>query len=188
MFKYRVTAFCEKSVSEELYPYLSELTPSQIRKRKRQSFALLKTRLATIPSVKEIIEHEKEGSATVFTTDDVSQYLKAQNILAIKFGEPKKFPIGTQHFFYIRATLNISPDSEKTIIQLMKINQEKITRIISEDFGGGEGPYPFTYFVAGDPDSRWLPNPLDRNNDWLVQLRKIEAKLLENDICAEIGI
>lgn len=66
--------------------------------------------------------------------------------------------------------------------------QEKISKIIYEEFGGRGGPYPFTYFVAGNPDSRWLLNPFDRNNDWLIQFRKIETKLLENEICAEIGI
>ncbi len=176
MFKYRVVALCEKSVSEELNPYLSELTPSQIRKRGRRSFALLKIKLASIPSVTEIIEHEERGEATIFTTDDVSQHLKEQDIFAIKFSEPRKFPIGAEHLFYIRATPSIS------------IGQENIRRIVTQEFGGSEGPYPFTYFVAGDPDSRWLPSPLDRNNDWLVQLRKIEETLLENGIWAELGI
>lgn len=188
MFKYHILALCEKPVGDVLNPYFRELTPSQIRKRKRQSFATLKVKIACVPSVVEIIEREEQGCATIFTTDDVSEYLKEQDIFAIKIDEPRKFPIGAQHLFYIRATLCVSQNDREIIARLLKQNQEKISRIIQEEFSGSEGPYPFTYFVAGDPDSRWLPSPFDRKNDWLVQLRKIEAKLLENDICVEIGI
>ncbi len=184
MFKYQVSALCPTSVEDALNPYLDQLSPSQLRKRIRESFALLlKDKLPLIPYIESAVEHSEQGNITITTARNVSEILKKLDLCVIEFGEPRKFPIGTQRLFFIRATYS-NHRSDSTMAEL----QAEIKQIIKEDFEGEEGPYPYTFFIVADPQFLWLPDPLDRKNAWVSQLKKIEAIITNKGIRAEFGI
>lgn len=183
MFNYQISALCTTSVKDALNPYLDQLTPSQLRKRTRESFTLLKDKLPLIPYIKSVLEHPEQENITITTTRNVSEILKKLDLCVIEFGKPRKFPIGTQRLFFIRATYG-NHRSNSTITEL----QAEIKQIIKEEFEGEEGPYPYTFFVVTDPQFLWLPSPLDRKNAWVSQLKKVEASIAGKGIHAEFGI
>ncbi len=183
MFEYQVSALCTTSVKDELNPYLYQLTPYQLRKRIRESFALLKDKLLLMPYIESAIEHPEQGNITITTTRNVSEILKKLDLCVIEFGELRKFPIGTQRLFFIRATHN-SCRSDSTMAEL----QAEIRQIVKEEFEGEEGPYPYTFFIVMDPQFLWLSSPLDRKNAWVSQLKKVEISIINKGISAELGI
>lgn len=178
MFEYRVSALCSMPVKEVISPYLDKLTPSQMRKRSRESLATLREKLSLVPHIENVTERQNLGDAVITTYQDVSIILKELDLCVIEYGKLRKFPIGTQCLMFIRATQGVDNTNEI---------QEKIKRIIKDEFDGKEGPYPYTFLVAIDDKSLWLPNPEDRKNAWIVKLREIERHLLDRNIRAELG-
>lgn len=174
MFRYRVSALCETSVKNELNPYLDQLTPSQLRKRMRESFALLKNKLPLIPYIENVVEHPEQADAIITATRDISGILKKFDFCVVKLGGLRKCQIGSQYLFFIRA--------------INSNRQKEVDQIIKDEFDGENGPYPYTFFIATDPKFLWLPDPVDRKNAWVSQLKKIEEIITNNGIYAEIGV
>lgn len=183
MFEYRITALCLIPVKEVLSPYLDKLTPSQVRKRTRESLAALKEKLSLVPYIENVVERQNLGDVVITTSQDVSAVLKNLGLYFIEYGKLRKFPIGAQCLLFVRALSFSDNPSRITIAEF----QEKIKMVIKDEFEGEEGPYPYTFLVPVNPESLWLPNPEDRKNAWVLKLKEIEVCLLRQGINAELG-
>lgn len=188
MFEYYVFAPCERSVGEELNRYLPELSPKQMRHRRRESFATLKTKLATLALQVDITEHPEQAAVTVLSGRNILSQLREMELHVIDYGKTKKFPIGTLHLFYVRATFSTSPDKNESGAKILEETQTRIKEILATEFDAEPGLYPFTYFVPEDPHARWLPSPQERRDAGITQLGNIGKALARKKICAELGM
>lgn len=188
MFRYHVFALCKKPVGAEINRYLSELSPKQLRHRRRESFATLQKKLKSLTGKATIVEHPEQAAATVSSAHDISALLKKKGLRVICYGEPRMVSIGAQYLFHVRATFSTSPEKGESGSKILKESQVRIGQVLKTEFGAEAGPHPFTYIVHGDPNSRWLPDPKDRRNAGMAQLKNIEEALNKEKICAELGL
>lgn len=190
MFTCYVFAPCEKPTRNELSPYPNKLTPTQLQTRMTRSLVFLKSRLPNLPTIVETTEHPEQAAVTILSTHNIATDLAKCGLYVIDFGEPRKFPAGIKHLFYIRATLTTAPRNGDSVKSVLEQEQKKIGSVIKEAFNGEVGPadYPFTYLIPTDNDTNGHGNAPHKNRPDLAQLWKIEAALLQNGLSAELGL
>lgn len=165
-------------VENELGPYSPLLSANQARKRIRAGFEKLQAALVRITSGFSVVK-ECPDSATIFIAApfDIADELRSLDLCFIAYGPGRKYPIGGRHLFYVRASVGAPPDT-----------QEKILQVIKREFDAEPGREAFTFFIPGDPDAQWLPDPKERRRAWFIQMQKLQRVLDSNGLRAEIGV